>query len=264
MFSTLRNRFGIPGVISVIALVFALVGGAFAANNLGGSGNGATASAKKSLKGPRGPRGRKGATGAAGPAGAAGAAGRDGTPGLNGEDGATGPKGATGTIGLGGTAGATGPTGPEGPQGEPWTAGGTLPPGETLTGVWATPIVIKEPEEPSAEVMRAELSFPIPLEAGIVGANAHYIKKGEPAPSGCTGGTAAVPVAEPGHICVYVTNETSVSGELQLDGTVRNPTTTLLALGASRFGAVLSLQNINKKTFARAHGTWTVTAPLAS
>ena len=33
MFSTLRTRFGIPGVISVIALVFAMLGGAYAANN---------------------------------------------------------------------------------------------------------------------------------------------------------------------------------------------------------------------------------------
>ena len=31
MFSLLRNRFGIPGVISVVVLVFAMSGGAFAA-----------------------------------------------------------------------------------------------------------------------------------------------------------------------------------------------------------------------------------------
>jgi hypothetical protein len=51
MFSTLRNRFGIPGVISVIALVFAMLGGAYAANNSSGGGK-ATASAKVK-KGPR-------------------------------------------------------------------------------------------------------------------------------------------------------------------------------------------------------------------
>ena len=45
MFSTLRNRFGIPGVISVIALVFAMFGGAYAASNSSGGGK-ATASAK--------------------------------------------------------------------------------------------------------------------------------------------------------------------------------------------------------------------------
>ena len=33
MLSPLRNRFGIPGVISVIALVFAMFGGAYAATN---------------------------------------------------------------------------------------------------------------------------------------------------------------------------------------------------------------------------------------
>jgi hypothetical protein len=34
MLSPLRNRFGIPGVISVIAFVFAMLGGAYAANNI--------------------------------------------------------------------------------------------------------------------------------------------------------------------------------------------------------------------------------------
>ncbi len=43
MFSTLRTRFGIPGVISVIALVFAMFGGAYAASNSSGGGK-ATAS----------------------------------------------------------------------------------------------------------------------------------------------------------------------------------------------------------------------------
>jgi hypothetical protein len=51
MFSTLRTRFGIPGVISVMALVFAMLGGAYAANSPSGGGK-ATASAK-AKKGPR-------------------------------------------------------------------------------------------------------------------------------------------------------------------------------------------------------------------
>src|SRR3954453_7338957 len=53
MLSPLRNRFGIPGVISVIALVFAMFGGAYAATN-GGDGAKATASAKQGPPGPRG------------------------------------------------------------------------------------------------------------------------------------------------------------------------------------------------------------------
>ncbi|HKB50891.1 MAG TPA: hypothetical protein VKC63_05620, partial [Solirubrobacterales bacterium] len=66
MLSPLRNRFGIPGVISVIALVFAMLGGAYAASD-NGSGK-ATASAKAKA-GPRGPRGKTGPAGPAGPAG---------------------------------------------------------------------------------------------------------------------------------------------------------------------------------------------------
>ncbi len=90
MFSTLRTRFGIPGVISVIALVFAMLGGAYAASS-NDSGK-ATASKAKVVKGPRGP---KGATGPAGPQGPSGADGKDGASGSNGKDGASGTDGAS-------------------------------------------------------------------------------------------------------------------------------------------------------------------------
>src|ERR1700704_3299328 len=99
MFSTLRTRFGIPGVISVIALVFAMLGGAYAASNSGGGK--ATASAKAK----RGPRGPKGATGPAGPTGPAGA---------------TGPSGARGATGAAGFSGFV----------------ETLPEGKTMAGTW--------------------------------------------------------------------------------------------------------------------------------
>src|SRR6188472_2090585 len=94
MFSTLRNRFGIPGVISVIALVFAMFGGAYAASNSSGGGK-ATASAK-AKKGPRGPKGATGPAGPAGPAGPTGAKGDAGAPGANGTNGAPGTPGAAG------------------------------------------------------------------------------------------------------------------------------------------------------------------------
>jgi hypothetical protein len=62
MLSHLRSRFGIPRVISVIALVFAMLGDAYAATN-SSSGGKATASAK----GKQGPRGKTDKTGPAGP-----------------------------------------------------------------------------------------------------------------------------------------------------------------------------------------------------
>src|ERR1700729_4312957 len=85
MFSTLRTRFGIPGSISVIALVFAMFGGAYAASN-SASGGKATASAK-AKKGPRGPKGATGPAGPAGPQGPAGPAGAQGPAGAAGKDG---------------------------------------------------------------------------------------------------------------------------------------------------------------------------------
>jgi len=104
---SLRNRFGIPGVISVIALVFAMLGGAYAASNSSGGGK-ATASAK----GKRGPRGPKGVAGPAGPAGANGTNGKDGEKGAPGEKGAKGDSGTNGksvtvtSTGCGGLGGA--------------------------------------------------------------------------------------------------------------------------------------------------------------
>ena len=120
MFSTLRTRFGIPGVISVIALVFAMFGGAYAASSSSGGGK-ATASAK-AKKGPRGPKGPKGATGPAGPAGAKGDAGANGSNGTAGATGATGAAGAKGATGATGFAGFT----------------ETLPSGKTETGNWGS------------------------------------------------------------------------------------------------------------------------------
>jgi hypothetical protein len=87
MFSKLQNQnqFGTAGMIlSVVAIVLALGGGAYAANH-----------ATASKAGKRGPRGKTGKTGPAGPAGPAGAIGP------------AGPAGPTGAAGTG-TAGPAG------------------------------------------------------------------------------------------------------------------------------------------------------------
>src|SRR4051794_13200366 len=143
MFSTLRNRFGIPGVISVIALVFAMLGGAYAASN--SSGGGKAAASAKAKKGPRGPKGPKGDTGPAGPAGPAGPVGAKGDAGAAGTNGTNGVSpsgtafggeangckeggvkfvGANTTVACNGVKGQTGFT-------------DTLPAGKTETGAWA-------------------------------------------------------------------------------------------------------------------------------
>ncbi len=237
MFSTLRNRFGIPGVISVIALVFAMIGGAYAASN-SGDGNGATASAKKAAKGPRGPKGAKGATGAAGPAGPAGAPGAKGdagAPGAAGEKGAAGANGTSGADGktvLSGTATPTAATGTigdfyietdvskmygpkaasgvnggwglgtdlKGKEGSPWTEFGVLPSGQTETGTYAFSSPPMEFNEESTA--KAAVSFTIPVQPAptlvFVGLSEDKSAEGCPGFDG-----AGMPLAEEGTLCVY-------------------------------------------------------------
>ncbi len=211
MFSPLRNRFGIPGVISIIALVFAMAGGAFAAKSLNSGGSKATSSAsgKKGPRGPRGPRGKQGPAGPQGPAGAkgdTGAAGAGGTNGTNGANGATGPtgptgkNGATGATGVTGAAGvgASGPTGATGATGQTGFTE-TLPSGAIEVGTWSGTV------GPSG-LDFAPLSFPIPLSADLEEANVHIIGEGGTGGGGCTGGKANTPKVgiEKGHLCVYV------------------------------------------------------------
>jgi len=84
MFHRLNGRFGIPGVISVVALVFAMTGGAFAAKYVITSPKQIKPSVLKALKGKPGPAG---AQGPAGPPGLPGPKGETGAPGADGEDG---------------------------------------------------------------------------------------------------------------------------------------------------------------------------------
>jgi len=269
MFSSFRNRFGIPGVISVVALVFALVGGAFAANDLGGSGKGATASAKK--KATKGPRGPKGATGPAGPAGAAGPKGDTGAAGANGSNGADGAKGSTGSNGTSATVTpvAGSPTGPcgipggvkvssaspdafvcngeagaSGSDGSPWTAGGTLPEGATQTGTWSAVAFS------AGTMVSADISFPIQLEAALDGTHVHYFADSDFGDT-CAG-SVAEPTAPAGHLCVYGGVE---NGQLSYPSTPVGPG--LETRGASVAGAFMTA--VFTGAFGNALGTWAVT-----
>jgi hypothetical protein len=255
MFSLLRNRFGIPGVISVIALCLAMIGGAYAAER-SGSGSEASASAK-AKKGPRGPKGARGATGPQGPAGPQGAAG---APGAKGDAGAAGVAGATGATGATGAKGSTGGTGPTGPEGSPWTAGGTLPSGKTETGTWAAQVA------EGMNVLFVPISFNIPLASGLDAAHTHIVSKedthivskedqeNEEQPAGCAGGTAAVPKADPGNLCIYVNAEIGVAFVIQnplaepefAEDPSTAPQGTILLVAGEEGGAM---------------GTWAVTAP---
>lgn len=211
MFSVLRrNRLGIPGLISVIALVFAMGGGAYAAN---GDGAGASAKNRKGggnvnklikresqkfskrfsrvfskrfaplFPGPIGPRGFPGLPGA------------DGDDGDDGDDGSNGSNGvsAEGVSFSGGEEPAGNPCGglggvevksasPEpsyvcnGEEGSPWTELGTLPKEATLTGAWAMGTTFEEEKEKGPfDPQIVPISFPIPLEEGLDAAQVHYL-----------------------------------------------------------------------------------------
>ncbi len=238
MFSIFRSRFGIPGVISVAALVFAMIGGAYAAS----SPSSGQATASKSKRGPKGPKGPKGATGA------------QGLPGPAGKDGAAGPAGPVGP------AGPIGPGGPQGDEGSPWTAGGVLPPGETETGIWGGGAT-------DATSFSASISFTIPLAAPLdeahvirfpvahAGEEPEEIEAREELEALCNDGvapdaSAENPEADPGYLCVF-------------PGVLGSPTSVTLPNNPGQVGAAVNGAVVSATTGfgGRAAGGWAVTAP---
>jgi hypothetical protein len=259
MFSTLRNRFGIPGVISVIALVFAMFGGAYAASNSSDSGK-ATTSAK-AKKGPRGPKGPKGDTGPAGPAGPQGPAGAPGAKGDTGATGATGTAGPAGAIGKTGATGATGPAGKDGQTG--FTE--TLPSGKTETGTWS---IATPPGRDEFEIF-APISFPIPLASA--GEEAFFFTSEQVAGEefGSTGckwtqfsANAKPEATKKGTLCVFTQFGQMESGEFKFFKIPGEP----FVNGFGPAGTYVAFQKKsispeNPAEAMNAVGTWAVTAP---
>jgi hypothetical protein len=260
MFERIHQKLGTAGfIISIVALVAALGGGAYAASS-NNSGQ-ATASAK-AKQGKQGKPGKPGKTGPAGPQGPAGPAG------LAGAKGDTGAAGANGTNGTNGTNGVSVTTSPasigECPSGgikvssaSPTTkvCNGTtgftetLPGEKTETGSWAVGVTA----EFDNFLKRAALSFAIPLAAPLAQSQVHFVKVGEVAPTpGCTGGTAEEPKADPGNLCVY-----QGGGPQFTFVSLNNPGTE--APGAGTTGAILQLNGAEESS---ALGTWAVTAEI--
>jgi hypothetical protein len=291
MFSTLRNRFGIPGVISVIALVFAMFGGAYAASNSSG-GPKATASAK-AKKGPKGPKGATGPAGPAGPQGPAGANGKDGSNGSNGTPGTAGTPGKSVVTasfeGTGEPAGepceenggnsikvegsaetryaCNGAEGAQGNPGSPWTAGGTLPVGSTETGAWDIPPTTTG--EVGQVFGEATMSFPIQLTQALDASHVHYINPAElevslneegelvEEPSTQCLGNATSPSATSGNFCLYAARMTA--GAFAVSGAIHNPAQEVAgAAGTGKAGAWFRVTKFGS-AILDAHGTWAVT-----
>ncbi len=272
-------------ILALVALVFAITGGAFAATDGSGSGAKATASSshatvakkkskkKKSSSGKPGPRGPAGAAGAQGPAGAAGPQGPAGASGAKGENGA----GTNGTNGADGKsvvlvneepehceneAGVTYEVEGSGKRNEVCSSSGggasvglptTLGPEETETGTWAS-------ETFGLEGFVA-ISFPVPLEAELEGSHVVMVQHpGVSVPAECENGAAPAsadhPEAQPGYLCVF-RGFFETEEETHLGGT-RTPSNT--GAGASTVGAVLGLVS-EVASENRGSGTWAVTAP---
>jgi hypothetical protein len=250
MFSLIRERlrFSPAGVVAVVALVFAMAGGAFAAN--GSSSGQATASAtgkpgpkgKPGKRGPAGPQGPAGANGKDGASGSTGAAGKDGVSpagtkfvgSANGcTEGGVEFKGVNTTVACNGVKGVNGQTG--------FTK--TLPTHETETGSWGA----RESAEPGAVLV--PISFNIPLSQAPL---AVVVKEGETGVDGCPGIVDGVPTAEPGVLCIYTVFETSATVEGTFD-----PVGPLFEEGAGQTGVVL---NVEHESSYIIYGSWAVRA----
>jgi hypothetical protein len=122
--------------------------------------------------------------------------------------------------------------------------GGILPAGETETGAWAvTPNAVEI--EPGVFSGTSAISFPIPLPDDLDQAHTHIVT----APTAECPGSAEIPEAEPGHLCVYPGLQSSANLVLKADE---------FAFGASRSGALIS---VTGPEGALKFGTFAVTAP---
>jgi hypothetical protein len=268
MFSTLRKKIGIPGVVAVVALVFAMAGGALAA-----SGALTSKQKKEVTKIAKQYAGKPGATGPQGPAGTNGkdgAPGNNGAPGNEGAKGATGPIGATGKTGSTGATGSTGKTGNTGSTGEINTAG-PLPAGQTETGAFAFTEPIPAGSPASTRTIVVPISFPIPLANELTfeffpnagNSKAIVVKKGASGGSNCPG-SPAEPTAASGFLCVYMADEPEIlafpippNPEFRLVG---KPGGAPEEKGTSKTGALLIFQVKKEQPLTNEiRGTWATT-----
>jgi hypothetical protein len=285
MISKLHQRLGTAGfIISIVALVAALGGGAYAASGgLTGKEKKEVEKIAKKYAGKPGKNGTNGKDGAQGAAGSPGAKGEAGSNGSNGSNGAPGANGKSVTVteiepgepGCAENGGASievegSGSGVEVCNGE--GGGGfpaTLPSGKSETGSWST----GQFSEEGAKGTVMPISFPIPLAAGIPHAKIQFRAPGSTATAACPG-TSEHPEAAPGDMCVYIGSSFSFVTEEEEElipsiatvnpsqGIRSNPPNGAKELandnGTSTSGVVLQIQ---VPELAALWGTWAITAP---
>jgi hypothetical protein len=257
MLRRIREPYGKAGlVVAVVALVAALVGGAYAAT--GGLTGRQKQEVKKIAKqfaganGAQGPAGQAGPQGPKGDAGAAGANGKDGENGNDGENGTDGKDGKSVSVfplspgngeGCNETGGAKFTNGTEtafacnGKDGEGGGGGypETLPTGRTMKGYWE--VQGKGALHFGGSAVTT-VSFPLPLKTAptetiLIKPTSTIVEKEK-----CSGEPEA-PVATPGVMCLYLS-----IGEATLAGA-----------SASTFGAGFLFGEADE-----AFGSWAVKA----
>jgi Collagen triple helix repeat (20 copies) len=283
MFNRIHRKLGTAGfIISIVALVAALGGGAYAAS--GGLTGKQKKEVEKIAKKYSGKPGAAGAAGATGPAGPAGAAGKEGPAG---KEGGAGKEGAQGKEGVAGKAGEPGKAGKNGTTG--FTK--TLPTGETEVGVWGT-----AGAPASVGRLSFPVSFPIPLatapnEVVVVHPDEEFDGSNltppnpEPKCPGRGGGSfpapgptnptykPTTPEATEGVLCVYedqsinVSNSEigGVSSPQYFAGEVGGEPQFANEEGASTAGAFIAVNCFEEEAGeplpCAINGTWAVTAP---
>jgi hypothetical protein len=278
MFNRIHQKLGTAGfIISIVALVAALGGGAYAASaKLNSTQKKEVEKISKKYAGKNGTNGANGAAGAKGDKGEPGTAGTNGTDGTNGES-VTVAAASNAECPAGGTKFSNKTGSGKACNGTNGTTGftETLPSGKTETGVWSV-----STSSVGFEELQIPISFPIPLsqpgeqnsafgfkqketENGEFGLNAGIpCKVGEPScvDTGCKG-SVIHPTAPAGKLCVYTAaEEKEGSGaklrelrNLEFEGFRYSPTGAVLVAGA--FEASTEEPG---RVFAA--GTWAVTA----
>jgi hypothetical protein len=203
MLTQIHQKLGTAGfVISIVALVAALGGGAYAAS--GGLSGKEKKEVEKIAKKFAGKPGSTGTAGPAGPKGDPGAKGDAGASGNNGTNGTNGTSvttstfsGEKGTCKDGGIEVKSASPATLVCNGSKGTSGFTaaLPKGATETGNWAFGTT-KE------TLVVAPLSFAIPFSTGGAAPIPVYVKAGETGVTECPG-TPAQPKAAEGFLCIY-------------------------------------------------------------